>query len=87
MCNLSQKEGSSLFAALTKRQRKILPKNLHFHAEKLFISFWSVDMQFRKQPRGLNEKRGNRKNEVLEEKAAAVTCDPPPPRPGAQRHV
>lgn len=28
MCNLSRKEGSSLFAALAKRQRKMLPKNL-----------------------------------------------------------
>lgn len=62
MCNLSQKEGSSLFAVLPQRQRKIVPKNLHLHAEKLFLSFWPVDLQFRKQPHGLNEKRVNRKN-------------------------
>lgn len=70
MCNLSRKEGSSLFAVLTKRQRKILPKNLHLHAEKLFISFWPVDMQFRKQPHGLNKKRVNRKNWALEVEVA-----------------
>lgn len=58
MCNLSRKEGSSLFAVLAKRQRKTLPKNLHLHAEQL-ISFWPLDMQFRKQPHQLNKKRVN----------------------------
>lgn len=42
-----------------------MPKNLHLHAEKLFISFWPVDMQFRKQPQGLNKKRDNGKNTAL----------------------
>lgn len=58
MCNLSRKEGSSLFAVLAKRQRKTLPKNLHLHAEQL-ISFWPLDMQFRKQTHQLNKKRVN----------------------------
>lgn len=39
MCNLSRKEGSSLFAVLAKRQRKTLPKNLHFHVGWLCVSF------------------------------------------------
>ena len=39
MCNLSRKEGSSLFAVLAKRQRKTLPKNLHLHVEWLCVSF------------------------------------------------
>lgn len=43
MCNLSQKEGSSLFAVLSERQRK----TLHLHAEQL-ISFRPLDVQFRK---------------------------------------
>lgn len=33
MCNLSQKEGSSLLAVLTESERKMLPKNLPLHAE------------------------------------------------------
>lgn len=57
MCNLSQKEGSALFAGLAKRQRETLPENLHLQAEKLFISFWPLDWQFRKPPRWLNKKR------------------------------
>lgn len=56
MCNLSQKEQTSLFAVLTKRQGKTLPKNLHLVVEKLFISFWPMDLQFRKR---LNKKRVN----------------------------
>lgn len=52
MCNLSQKEGSSLFAVLSERQRK----TLHLHAEQL-ISFRPLDVQFRKQPHRLNKKR------------------------------
>lgn len=40
MCNLSRKEGSSLFAVLAKRLKKTLPINLHLHAGKLFLSFW-----------------------------------------------
>lgn len=47
MCNLSRKEGSSLFAVLAKRQRKTLPKNLHLHAEWLCVLFWPEEMQYR----------------------------------------
>lgn len=48
MCNLSRKEGSSLFAVLTKRQRKTLPKNRHLPAEWLCVLFWPEEMQFRR---------------------------------------
>ena len=48
MCNLSRKEGSSLFAVLAKRQRKTLPKNLHLHAEWLCVLFWPEEMQYRR---------------------------------------
>lgn len=59
MCNLSRKEGSSLFAVLAKRQRKTLPKNLHPHAEQLCISFWPVELPFGRQPHRLNKKYVN----------------------------
>lgn len=60
MCNLSQKEGSSLLAVLAESERKTLPKNLPLHAETLFFfSFWPLDAQFRKPPHRLNKKRAN----------------------------
>lgn len=48
MCNLSRKEGSSLFVVLAKRQRKTLPKNRHLPAEWLCVLFWPEEMQFRR---------------------------------------
>lgn len=59
MCNLSRKEGSSLFAVLTKRQRKTLPKNLHFHVGWLCVSFLAQGDAVQKQPHQLNQKPAN----------------------------
>lgn len=65
MCNLSQKEGSSLFAVLAKGQRKTLPENLHLHVGYLCISFWPMEIQFIRQPRRLNMKCVNWKKTEL----------------------
>ena len=65
MCNLSQKEGGSLFAVLAKRQRKTLPKNLHLHVGQLCISFRPMEIQFIRQPRRLNKKCVNWKKNTF----------------------
>lgn len=74
MCNLSRKEGSSLFAVLAKRQRKTLPKNLHPHAEQLCISFWPVELPFGRQPHRLNKKHVNWKKPSLVDGGGHVTA-------------
>lgn len=48
MCNLSRKEGSSLFAVLAKRQRKTLPKTFIFTWSGFVFLFWPEEMQFRR---------------------------------------
>lgn len=81
MCNLSQKEGSSLLAVLAESERKTLPKNLPLHAETLFLSFWPLDTQFRKQPHRLNKKcankGGQRRHTVLQVEVATWWQEPP----------
>lgn len=98
MCNLCPKEGSSLFAVLAKRQRKTLPKSLHLHA-KLCISFWPLGWQFRKHPRGVDQKcvKGKKHTALQVELATwwedplavraelSVTCETPHHRVSALR--
>ena len=81
MCNLSQKEGGSLFAVLAKRQRKTLPKNLHLHVGQLCISFRPMEIQFIRQPHRLNKKCVNWKKTHLVGGGGHVSAKGAPWRP------
>lgn len=57
MCNLSQKEGRSLFAVPAKRQKKGLPMKFHLHKVTLFLSLWLLDLQLIKYALQPNKKQ------------------------------